>query len=117
MANSQAPAGVPIKVRISSVISSRAVAAGDRIEARLIEDVALDDKTKVEAGATAVLRVIDAQPGIVSGSPASILLKVTALRRSLADSVEVRTAGLQQEVPEIAAGSVLTFRLAFSGRR
>ena len=110
----QAPTGALLKVRTEKVISSRAVSPGESIEARLEEDLELDDKTTVPAGAKAILRVIDSQPGIANGQSASMLLKVTQLRRNLSDHVEVNTVGLQQQAPEIAAGSILTFRLSGS---
>ncbi len=113
-ASAQAPVGAPLKVRTEKVISTRAVSPGDSIEARLEEDLELDDKTTVPAGAKAILRVIDSQPGIANGQSASMLLKVTQLRRNLSDEVEINTVGLQQEAQEIAAGSILTFRLSGS---
>ena len=113
-ASAQTPMGAPLKVRLEKVISSRAVSPGDSIEARLEEDLELDDKTTVPAGAKAIVRVIDSQPGIENGGPASMLLKVTQLRRNLTDEVQINTVGLQQQAQEIAAGSILTFRLSGS---
>jgi hypothetical protein len=106
------PAGTVIKVRTASLISSRAVAPGERIEVELAEPLEVEGRTRIPAGAAAVLSVVDSKPGVPLGSGSRLLLKVTQLRRSLVDRVEVNTAGLQREGPEIAPGSVLTFKLA-----
>ena len=105
------PAGTEIKVRTARLISSRAVSPGERLEAVLAEPLVVEGKTNLPAGATVILSVVDSKPGITLGPPALVLLKVTQLRRSLTDHLDVNTAGLHHEGPEIAAGSVLTFRL------
>src|SRR5262245_29478973 len=92
-----APAGTEIKVRTARAISSRAVAAGDRLEVQLAEPVEVNGQVKVPAGAIAVLSVVDAKPGIPLGTASGMVLKVTQLRRSIVDHVEVNTAGLQRE--------------------
>jgi hypothetical protein len=114
--SSLVPAGTLIKIRTASLISSRAVAPGERIEVELAEPLEVEGTTKIPAGATAVLSVVDSKPGVPLGTASSLLLKVTQLRRSLIDHVEVNTTGVQRDGPEIAPGSVLTFKLATPAR-
>lgn len=106
------PAGTQLKVRTAQMISMRGVAPGDRIEAELAEPLEVEGKTKVPAGAKVIVSVVDAKPALQSGANSKLLLKVTQLRRSILDQVELNTAGLQREGPDIQSGSVLTFSLA-----
>jgi hypothetical protein len=106
------PAGTVIKVKTARMISTRAVAPGERIEVELAEPLEVQGQTKIPAGAIAILSVVDSRPGVAAGSGSQMLLKVTQLRRSLIDHVEINTAALQRVGAEIAPGSVLTFKLA-----
>ena len=93
------------------MISTRAVAPGERIEVELAEPLEVQGQTKVRAGATAILSVVDSNPSIASGRSARMLLKVTQLRRSMVDHVDINTAAIRRDGPDIAPGSVLTFKL------
>ncbi len=105
------PADTRLKIRTTRPIPMWAVFPGQWIEAEVAEAVEVGGHVKVPAGATAILSVVDARSGSPPGAARLVLLKLTQLRRSVSDRVEVSTAGLERGGTEIAAGSVLTFRL------
>jgi hypothetical protein len=73
------PAGLTIPVQLSTAISSDAAKAGDRIEARVAQDVQLGD-TSIPAGTVAVGTVTESASGGRLGKSGMLGLKFNSLR-------------------------------------
>lgn len=105
------PAGTVLPVMLRTTLDARKARVGQKIEARVMQDVPLSSQTRIRAGAKLVGHVVEVtRPGPTSGSPGSpgsriamsfdrlmiggAAIPVTTSLRSLASMMEVFEAQL-----------------------
>ena len=91
------PAGTMLPVQLNSSINSRKVKPGQVITARVMEDVPLSPRSRIDAGAKVIGRVVSVEPGKVSIRFDTLIVSkrqvpLTINLRALASMMEVEGA-------------------------
>lgn len=110
-AQSTIPAGTILPVQLNSTVHSDKARAGDRISARVMQDVPLPGGSKIRAGSKVVGQVVSATPAR-TGNGAEIALrfdtlvsekqslKITTNLRALAPMMDVSEAQIPESGPD-----------------
>jgi hypothetical protein len=72
-------AGTPVEVELTQMVSSRVAVEGDRFTFRLVQDIQVDGRTVVAAGAQGDGEVIDVAAGGIAGRPGKLVLVARGL--------------------------------------